>query len=248
MRRLLPLPCRDGVDVDDAYWVADPGSQHVRGVMVASVDGAAQRDGRSGGLSGSADTTLFALLRGHADVLLVGATTVRVEGYGGEKPSVERRAWRRARGLSEVPPIAVVSRSAVLDSGSALFADTEARPIVIVPGETPAGRRRELARRADVIVAGESDVDLAAALDALAERGLRRVSCEGGPRLLSGIAACGRLDELCLTVSPAVLGGPATRILDGPFLDSPLGLRLVHILEDDGAVFLRYDLTDLSAL
>ncbi|MGH9073559.1 MAG: pyrimidine reductase family protein [Acidimicrobiales bacterium] len=240
MRRLLPLPVEDDVDLDAAYWVEEPGHQHVRGVMVASVDGAAQRAGRSGGLSGPTDTALFGLLRGHADVLVVGATTARVEAYGGDKPSAERRAWRRARDLSEVPPIAVVTRSAALDPGGPLFADTWARPIILTCAAAPADRRQKLARRVELIVAGEEDVDLPAALDALAERGLRRVSCEGGPCLLGGIVAAGRLDELCLTVSPMALGGPATRILDGALLEPPLRLGLAQVLEDDGFVFLRY--------
>jgi len=63
MRRLLPLPSVQDIDIDDAYWLDDPGRQHVRGVMISSVDGAAQSDGRAGGLAGQADRLLFAALR-----------------------------------------------------------------------------------------------------------------------------------------------------------------------------------------
>ncbi len=240
MRRLLPLPVQDKVDLDVAYWVDDPGSQHVRAMMVASADGAAQASGRSAGLSGPADRALFALLRSHADVVLVGAGTARAEGYGGAKPSLRRQAWREAHGLSGAPPIAVVTRSAALRLDGPLFTDTLARPIIITQAGAPERRLEELVKRAEVIVAGEGDVDLAAALDALAERDLRRVSCEGGPHLLAGVAAVGRLDELCLTISPIVLAGPATRILDGPPLEPPGDLVLAHVLEEDGALFLRY--------
>lgn len=48
MRRLMPLPGGDGVDLDEAYWLSDVGHQQVRGVMVASADGAAQAQGRAG--------------------------------------------------------------------------------------------------------------------------------------------------------------------------------------------------------
>ncbi|MGH9068458.1 MAG: dihydrofolate reductase family protein, partial [Acidimicrobiales bacterium] len=156
------------------------------------------------------------------------------------KPSAARLAWRQARGLSEVPPVAVVTRSAALDPEGRLFVDTSTRPIVVTCARAPADRLRELARRAELVVAGEEDVDLGAALDALAERGLRRVSCEGGPHLLAGIVAVGRLDELCLTISPMALGGQAVRILDGPLQEPPLHLGLAHVLEDQGALFLRY--------
>ncbi len=240
MRRLLPLPGADDVDLDEAYWLSDVGHQQVRGVMVASADGAAQAHGRAGGLSGPADKALFAVLRGQADVLLAGATTVRVEGYAGEQPTADRRDWRRARGLSEAPPIAVVTRTCDLDPAAGLFTETVARPIVITHRQAPQHRVAALAEVADMITAGEQEVDLSAALDALAERGLRRVSCEGGPRLLSQVAAADRLDELSLTVSPLLVGGSALRILDGALLEPPTRLRLADVLEDESFLFLRY--------
>lgn len=240
MRRLLPLPASDDVDLDASYWVEEPGRQYVRGVMIASADGAAQAGGRAGGLAGPADVELFARLRAHADVLLAGASTARVEGYGGERPSTQRRAERRARGLADVPPIAVVTRSCALDPAGPLFTDTLIRPLVITCGAAPAERVAALAGRAEVITVGDRDVDLAAALDRLADRGLRRVSCEGGPNLLAQLAAAGRLDELSLTLSPLLLAGTAIRILDGVPLDPPVRLRLAHVLEDNGFLFLRY--------
>ncbi len=240
MRRLLPLPPSDDVDLDAAYWVEDPGRQHVRGVMITSADGAAQAGGRAGGLAGPADIELFTGLRAHADVLLVGASTARVERYGGDRPSEQRRAWRRARGLADVPPVAVVTRSCALDPTGPLFTDTLNRPLVITCKAAPAERVAALADRAEVISVGDRDVDLAAALDRLADRGLRRVSCEGGPSLLAQLATAGRLDELSLTLSPLLLAGTAIRILDGVPLDPPTRLRLAHVLEDEGFLFLRY--------
>lgn len=247
MRRLLPLPSTEDVLLDAAYWVDDPGRQHVRGVMVASVDGAAQAAGRASGLSGPADVKLFAMLRAHADVLLVGASTVRIEGYGGERPSPERQAWRCSKGLAGVPSIAVVTRSCALDPAAPLFTDTLARPLVITCEAAPQERVAALADRADVIRLGEDDVDLPAALDVLAARGLRRVTCEGGPTLLAGLLATGRLDELSVTVSPLLLAGPALRITYGPVLEPPVPLQLLHVLEEDGFLFLRYSCQPASA-
>lgn len=240
MRRLLPAPITEEVDLDAAYWVDDPGRQYVRGVMVASADGAAQADGRAAGLSGPADVRLFALLRAHADVLLVGAGTVRAEGYGGDRPSPDRRSWRTDRGLTEVPVIAVVTRSCALDPAGPLFTDTVARPLVLTCAAAPAERVAGLAGRADVIRVGDQDVDIALALDELAGRGLRRVSCEGGPTLLAQVTAARRLDELSLTLSPLLLAGPAPRILAGPLLDVAARLRLAQVIEEDGMLFLRY--------
>jgi riboflavin biosynthesis pyrimidine reductase len=94
-----------------------------------------------------------------------------------------------------------------------------------------------------VIVAGEASVDMKAALDALAERGHRRISCEGGPHLLGQLADAGLLDELCLTVSPLLAGPGADRIVTGG-LPMPGGgtlpFTLAHALEDEGHLLCRY--------
>lgn len=240
MRRLLPLPVTDDVDLDAAFWTERPGRQWVSAVMVSSADGAAQSAGRSRGLSGAADVALFARLRSHADVLLVGAGTARIEKYGAVRFTAERRAWRLARGLSEAPPLAIVSRSCALDPAGPLFTDAPTRPVVITCRSAPADRIAALSPRADVLTAGEQDVDLAVALDLLAARGHRRVSCEGGPTLLAQLAATGRLDELSLTLSPQLLAGPADRILRGSLLEPPQHLQLVQVLEDEGFLFCRY--------
>lgn len=248
VRRLLPLPATDDVDVEACYAVPD--RPHVRANMVASVDGAAwagpegdagdEAEGVTAGLSDPADRRVFHVLRGLADAVLVGATTVRREGYGPARPSAERRVRRRSAGLSQVPPIVVVSRSLALDPGARLFTAAEARPVVVTVATAPAGRRTALEAVADVVVAGERDVEMAAALDLLAARGLRRVLCEGGPTLLAAVAAAGRLDELCLTLSPQLRAGTASRIVDGPALRPACRLALAGVLEQNGALLLRY--------
>ena len=96
-----------------------------------------------------------------------------------------------------------------------------------------------MARHADVIVAGQDTVDLAAAVDALAERGHRRMLAEGGPHLLAQLAGAGLLDELCLTIGPLMAGPGAPRIVAG-VPATPLPLTLAHVLEDDGFLLCRY--------
>ncbi|MGH3494375.1 MAG: dihydrofolate reductase family protein, partial [Sciscionella sp.] len=103
----------------------------------------------------------------------------------------------------------------------------------------PADRRHALEAVADVVIAGADRVDPAQALDVLADCRLPRVLCEGGPHLAGTILAAGRLDELCLTLSPLVAGGDSGRILQLPS-GAPAPLRTVQILEDEGALFLRY--------
>lgn len=226
MRRLAPT-ADDTVDLRAAYAV--PAGRHVRVNFAASVDGAATVDERSRGLSSDADRELFHLLRAMSDVVLVGAGTVRAENYGGA----------RTEG-GHVPPIAVVSRSLDFDARARLFTDTTVRPVVITCEAAPATRRQGLDDVADVIVAGEDVVDVNVALDALAERGLEHVICEGGPHLFGWLASAQAFDELCLTLAPLLAGGQAKRIIAGVESELVDALRLMHVLEDDGHLYLRY--------
>lgn len=209
--------------------------------FVASADGAATAGGKSAGLSHPADKKIFALGRDLADVVLVGAGTALVEGYRGVKPT-EVRAERRARlGRGEVPPIAVVSGRCSIGPESPLVTDTRVPTIVITTAAAPEPRRADLAAAgADVVVAGEERVDLRRALDALAERGLLRVCCEGGPTLFADMIAAGLVDQLCLTVAPLLTGAGAPRIAEGVPGPEPLVLELVSALTEDGFLMLRY--------
>ncbi|RKS77685.1 riboflavin-specific deaminase-like protein [Motilibacter peucedani] len=238
MQRLLPSPA--GPLDDDALFEAyayPVDRPWVRGNMVASVDGAATADGRSRGLSSAADRRVFRVLRALADVVLVGAGTVRAEGYAAVLPKETFPERRAAAGQPPTAAIAVVSRALDLDLGSALFTGG-ARTLVVTSEAADPARVAALAEVADVVVAGEHEVDLASAVDQLAERGLERVLCEGGPGLLRDVVAADRLDELCLTVSPQLRAGDAPRVLHGPSLFA--GLALTGVLEEDGSLFLRY--------
>src|SRR5207253_3568742 len=114
--------------------------------------------------------------------------------------------------------------------GSAFFteagATATARPIVITVADAPAENRARAAVVADVVIAGPDSVDLAEAVRALGDRGFRSVLAEGGPSLNGQLAAAGLLDELCLTLSPKIVGGDSRRILTGPFLPSPVTMAL----------------------
>ncbi|THJ74992.1 pyrimidine reductase family protein [Candidatus Frankia alpina] len=229
------------VDLDEAY-AYPPGAgqtSYVRANFVSSVDGAAEVGGRSGPLGGDADRRVFQLLRWLSDVVLVGAGTVRHENYGPVIVTPERRDRRRAAGLAAVPPIAVVTATAGLDPGARLF-DAEVRPVVLTCDAAPSAKRQALAAVAEVVICGDSTVDPASALAALAERGMTRVLAEGGPLLHAQLAGAGLLDELCLTVAPLLAGPGRMGIVEGPPWPEPTTMRLVQALIEDGNLFLRY--------
>ena len=242
MRALLPQPVAS-VELSDAYAIPDVGNDRpfVRCNMISSLDGAISVNGRSGLLGGPADGRVFGTLRSLADVILVGAGTVRSEGYGPVRLDDDHRRQRRTRGQTAVPPIAVVTQSANLDWSSPFFTEAEARPIVITTSNSDEGARERGESVADFVVAGDDRVDPRRALEYFHGAGFRSVLLEGGPGLNADVVGAGLMDELCLTVSPRVVAGSGPRILAGPELAAPLVLEVAHLLEEDGFLFYRLD-------
>jgi len=214
----------------------------VTGHMVAGLDGTAAIGGRVGALSTAPDQALFRRMRQIADIVLVGAETVRREGYGSIRLSADAQEQRRREGRSPTPPLAVVSRSLDLDWGSPTFADApdDARTHVITCAAGDRTRLAEAERVAEVVVAGEDRGDPAEAMRALAGRGHRAVLCEGGPRWLGELVAADRLDELCLTISP-VMGGDPLPVSVTPPGAGLAGFELKGVMAEEDTLFLRYE-------
>lgn len=216
------------------------GEAHVRMNFVSSADGAVTLDGRSGGLGGARDRALMRVLRTLCDVVMVGAGTVRAEGYGGLNLPEEHLRHRESLGLSRVPRMAIVSSSLGLDPEMSVFAKAEDRPLVITHAASPADTRAALEEVADVLVCGETEVRLDLALEALAGRGLARVLCEGGPTLFGSLLEADLVDEVCLTVSPQFVAGHEPRIAHSPRPVPRKYLPAPPLVDDEGFVFLRY--------
>jgi riboflavin biosynthesis pyrimidine reductase len=219
--------------------VVDAGRPWLRANMVSSLDGAARLEGLSEGLSSPADKRIFGVLRALADVVLVGAQTVRAEGYHPAKARAEFAADRAARGQGEAPVIAVVTRSLDLDLSLPLFTSPLVPTVVLTAETAPADALAATRRVADVIVAGEESVDVGRAVAALAERGWTRQLTEGGPRLLGQLAEDDQLDEVCLTLAPLLAAGDAPRIAHGA-KSIAQRMELAGLLEEKGFLFARY--------
>lgn len=247
MRRLLPtapdvtdLTTLPGLAAAYAYPdLVDRGRPWLRANMVSSLDGAARLDGLSDGLSSPADKRVFGVLRALADVVLVGAQTVRAEGYRPARARPEFAAERAARGQGPAAAIAVVTGRLDLDLDAPLFTEPLAPTLVVTCASAPAEALRAARKVAEVVIAGDERVDPAAAVAALAERGWTRLLTEGGPRLLGQLTAAGVLDELCLTLAPLLASGDAPRIAVGPTASAER-MDLVSLLEEKGFLFARY--------
>lgn len=212
----------------------------VRANFISTLDGAAAGgDGRSGSINTGADREVFALLRALSDVILIGAGTARTEVY---RRVTIRDPWVSLRqGRTAHPATAVFSRTADVPPWLSQARENSG-DVLLVTCERAGAEAIDLARDtlgpANVIVKGQESVNLPTALAALADRGLRRILCEGGPHLMGDLAASGCLDELCLTIAPTLVAGDHPRITAGADLSVPLAPSL--LIESEGTLLGRW--------
>lgn len=210
-------------ELDDdalAELYAPPRTPWLRVNFVSTLDGAAQGpDGLSGSINNPVDNRVFNALRRRADVLVVGAGTLRDEAY-----NVPKR------------PLAVVSRSGVVPvnlreapAGRVLMATVEDAPGL--------GEAREILG-ADNVLVNDGAVDLTLLKRWLAERGHVEQLSEGGPHLMHSLLSQGVADELCLTVVPRLIAGDHLRIVAGTPID--VDLEPAMLLEQDGTIVGRW--------
>ena len=204
--------------------------------MVSSVDGATALRGGATSLNDADDRALFLALRAVADVVLVGAETVRAENIGPVKMSKAMSAHREAAGLTGEPRLAILTRSLNLDVDDRVFADPSRRPIVVTEQGADAQRLEMIAEVADVVVSPL--LDGPGIISALG--GVQVILCEGGPTVNSQLIAANLVDEINVTLSPLFAMGHSKRIAMGDELDPPIELALDRTLVGDRSLFLRY--------
>jgi riboflavin biosynthesis pyrimidine reductase len=232
------LPPEDAA-LADAYRV--PAGRHLRVDFIAALDGAISVEGRSGGLGSPGDRRVFRVLRALADVVLVGAGTAAAEGYRPVLPDSAVGRLRAELGRDPVMPVAVVSRQASLSPDDQLVTGAVVPTLLVTCAAADPGRRAALAAAGvDVLVSGDDDVDLVAARDQLAERGLEQVDCEGGPALFGAALAAGVVDELDLSIAPLLVGG-GPGLVPGA-LAVPVRAELRQVLTEDDVLFTRWSL------
>lgn len=229
-----------GVEDLLAAYGRDRSRRWVRANVVASLDGAATRGGFAGPLGDAEDQLLLRTLRRLADAVVVGAGTVRTEGYGGLGLDEAAVAWRRSQGLSDVPPLVIVSSALNLEPGAEVFTVPGPRPLVVTHGDAPVPRRERLSGVAEVVVCGEHEVEPQRLLAELAARGMSQILTEGGPRLLAALLEADVVDELCLSLAPTLEGGDAVRVAHGSHAVGRQ-MRLGHVLPGERMLFLRYE-------
>lgn len=217
----------DAADLADLY--APPARRWLRANFVATLDGAANGpDQKSGSINTEADHVVFDLLRRMTDVVVVGAGTVRAEGY----PSLKAEN-------AAAPTLVVVSHSGQLPVS---VADGPPGSVLLVTRSGADARAldasRELIGEEFVLMSGTDSVNLVRMRNMLEDKGFRQILCEGGPTLLASLLKAGVVDELDLTWSPVIVGGQHPAIVNGPELNVPASPAV--LLEEDCSILGRW--------
>jgi riboflavin biosynthesis pyrimidine reductase len=245
MRRLFPDP---GSPVDAAALIsglslgddAPPDRPYTVANFVASADGRATVDGGSAGLGDDGDKQIFRALRGCADAILAGTSTMAAERYGrlAREPSVV--AMRARLGLRPQPLAVTLTRTGALPE-IPLLSDPDSTVLVYSAAEI---ERDRFAADVQVIRLDRDELTLAAVgRDLRTRHDVGLLLCEGGPSIFGSLVGERVVDELFLTLAGKLVGGDGGAITNQLALDDPLGLRLLWVLEQAGSLYLRYGLT-----
>jgi riboflavin-specific deaminase-like protein len=238
MRRLLPDPGPATVAEQLENYRPWEGAHEERPLVamnfVATADGRATIEGRSGPIGSDADTAMLLGLRTRFDAVMIGAGTMRAELYGPLAAKEETRERRRRAGVRPEPLMVLISGRLDLPWEAPLFA-AGGEVLIFTSSET---EPPETESRVEV-VRHPGAVNLGEAMRHLRERGIRALLSEGGPHLHAQMEADGLVDDLFLTIAPKLSGGEAPRILEGS-LPGVADLELAWLLEEDGELFARY--------
>jgi riboflavin biosynthesis pyrimidine reductase len=196
-----------------------PRADWLRLNLIGSVSGsAAGVDGTSETLTNPTDRMILRIIRDLSDVVLVGAASVRAEGY-----FVPRHA-----------ALAVVTGSGDLSGHRVRSGANRGALLIVCPFSAVPTAKRTLGNTAASLIevpdiAGRMSPD--DIVGALRIAGYQSIVCEGGPGLAAQLVNAGLVDEFCLTTSP-VLNGASLPLFGGhEFAERTLALT--QLLSDE---------------
>jgi len=213
--------------------------------MAATVDGKITSAAREyPRFATPADRARMDRLRAEADAIVVGAGTMRSDNPKLHVREEDARRYRESLGKGAGLLRVLVTVSGRIDAGSRFFDEADGGDrVVATVEECPESVVAPLALRAEIWRLGRGRVELSGLLQRLGERGVERVLVEGGGELNWGFVRAGLVDELYVTVAPALLGGreaPTLLAGDGFSMDDRLRLRLVEVDREGDELFCRY--------
>jgi len=181
--------------------------------LATSLDGRiAVATGESQWITGPPARDRAHALRASHDAIMVGTGTVVAD---------DPQLTCRLPGLGHRSPVRVViDRHLRISPASRIIADAPRVPtwVLTLRSADPGRRAMFLANRVtliDVDDDGEGQIDLAAALGALGERGITRLLVEGGARLAAAFFRARLIDRLVWVHAPLVIGGDGIPAIAG---------------------------------
>jgi 2,5-diamino-6-(ribosylamino)-4(3H)-pyrimidinone 5'-phosphate reductase len=167
-------------------------------------------------ISGKIDFDRVDELRATSDAVMVGIGTILSDDPSLTVKSEERRKRRAAQNLDENPARVVVDSKARMPLTADLFKKGAGKRIIVVSKAAPVERVEALKEKADIIVAGDEEVDLAEMARELKMRGIGRLMVEGGATLNWAMARAGLVDQISVFVGNLIIGGKdAPTFMDG---------------------------------
>ncbi|PSP31638.1 2,5-diamino-6-(ribosylamino)-4(3H)-pyrimidinone 5'-phosphate reductase [Halobacteriales archaeon QH_10_67_22] len=193
-------------------------------------------------ISGPDDFDRVDALRADSDAVMVGVGTVLADDPSLTVDDPDRRTEREAAGKPE-NPARVVADSRMRTPADARVLDEEARTYLLTTEDAPPDFVAEIEDTGtEVVVAGETRVDLGTAFAELAADGVDQLLVEGGGELIFSLFAEGLVDDFSVFVGPSVIGGRnAPTLADGDgFVDSFPELELQSVERVDDGVLLSW--------
>jgi len=214
--------------------------------IAVSADGKTDTVARHGAaISSSQDRERVDHLRAESDAVMVGGRTLLGDDPRLTVKSAALRAERLAQGLSENPIKVGVVSIASLKPSSRFFTAGPARIVLFTTHQTDLQQVENLRQGgADVVVLGETQINLTAALQYLRNMGVERLLVEGGGTLNMELLKLKLIDEIYFYIAPLIFGGgSAPTFADGAGLerDQAIHIRLIDVVHNDnGDVLLHY--------
>jgi 2,5-diamino-6-(ribosylamino)-4(3H)-pyrimidinone 5'-phosphate reductase len=194
-------------------------------------------------ISGAIDFDRVDRLRCGSDAIMVGIGTVLADDPTLTVKSVQRKIERKEKGFDENPVRVIIDSQARTPIDADIFKKGEGRRIVVVSSSAPSENVKALRRKAMVIIAGESRVDLPDAMEQLYLLGINRLMVEGGATLNWAMLSSGLVDEIYTFVGNVIIGGQvAPTLVDGEgFKDtSTLPLELISAEKIEQGILLKW--------
>jgi 2,5-diamino-6-(ribosylamino)-4(3H)-pyrimidinone 5'-phosphate reductase len=194
-------------------------------------------------ISGAIDFDRVDRLRCGSDAIMVGIGTVLADDPSLTVKSVQRKIERKEKGFDENPVRVIIDSQARTPIDADIFKKGEGRRIVVVSSSAPSENVKALRRKAMVIIAGESRVDLPDAMKQLYLLGINRLMVEGGATLNWAMLSSGLVDEIYTFVGNVIIGGQAApTLVDGEgFKDaSTLPLELISAEKIEQGILLKW--------